>query len=392
MYKITVIAVSNAAIEDLASFYGSFKKEYGNILDLKVYFAYLPMKDERLEQMGKDIESSDFVIIDLMGATALVIEKTLASLTRCKGCILPIGNGGKEYLRLGSLNWDDFSKGGMGQKEPSKKKEVSMEAVQKMMDVAEKAGRIVPIGKLRDIKNFIQIGKYWRNAGLEEVKNMVLLILRDYGNVKSLPKPDAAREWEDFGIFDPAGERYFDDFKDYRKRYSIAEGKPLTAVLFYGHNYPNRIKECVVDILNKLEGFSNVMPIAFNKTNITDMKRLEGILKEAAGRKPDIIINLMSFRLGAGPMGGDAEAAVELLRDIGAPIFHPFLMTKKKEEEWLSSPSGLNPSEFLISVMLPELDGCIETYPVGALENCGRSEELNLELNRLRIIDERLSK
>ncbi|MCQ1528365.1 magnesium chelatase subunit H [Lutispora saccharofermentans] len=392
MYKITVIAVSNAMIEDLASFYGSFKEEYGQILDLKVYFAYLSMDNEKLEQMEKDIESSDFVIIDLMGAASLVIERTLDSLERCKGCILPIGSGGKEYLRLGSLNWDDFSKGGMAQKDPSKKKAASMEAVQKMMDAAEIAGKMLPIGKLRDIKNFIQIGRYWRNAGLEEVKNMMLLILRDYGNVKGLPKPDAAREWEDFGIYDPVGERYFDDFNDYRKSYSIAEEKPLIAVLFYGHNYPNRIRECVGDIVNKLGSFSNVLPIAFNKTNITDIKKLERILKEAAERKPDIIINLMSFRLGAGPMGGDAEAAVELLRDIGAPVFHPFLMTKKKEEEWLSSPSGLNPSEFLISVMLPELDGCIETYPVGALANCGRSEELDVELNKLRIIDERLNK
>lgn len=38
--------------------------------------------------------------------------------------------------------------------------------------------------------------------------------------------------------------------------------------------------------------------------------------------KTDIaaVINLMPFRLGAGPMGGDADSALEILKELDVPI------------------------------------------------------------------------
>ncbi len=80
----------------------------------------------------------------------------------------------------------------------------------------------------------------------------------------------------------------------------------------------------------------------------------------------DIVINLLAFRLGAGPMGGDAEFAVEMLKELDVPVLHSFFLSKRTISEWEEDSRGVKTGEFLISVFLPELDGVIETYPIAA--------------------------
>lgn len=120
---------------------------------------------------------------------------------------------------------------------------------------------------------------------------------------------------------------------------------------------------------------------------VRDYEDIENSLSEA-----DIIINFMSFRLGAGPMGGDADAAVEALKEFNVPVMHPFFMSKREIGQWRDSPQGVTPSEFLISIMLPELDGCIETIPVGAMVKKEREQKYNVEISELSLIPERADK
>ncbi len=42
--------------------------------------------------------------------------------------------------------------------------------------------------------------------------------------------------------------------------------------------------------------------------------------------------------------------------------------------------------------MLPELDGCIETYPIGAMKPDKRDEEFDIAIEEIKAIDERLDK
>ena len=57
----------------------------------------------------------------------------------------------------------------------------------------------------------------------------------------------------------------------------------------------------------------------------------------------------MPFRLGAGPMGGDADQAVEILKELDVPYFNPFCLTRVSGEEW-ERADAVNPGEFLISI------------------------------------------
>ena len=98
------------------------------------------------------------------------------------------------------------------------------------------------------------------------------------------------------------------------------------------------------------------------------LKEIEDILFSSKSPKIDLILNFMSFRLGSGPMGEDAQQAMELDQD-KCPMPSSFFMPKRQVSEWKESERGISTSEFLTTVMLPEIDGSIETYPVGAITN-----------------------
>src|SRR5690606_22527178 len=113
------------------------------------------------------------------------------------------------------------------------------------------------------------------------------------------------------------------------------------------------------------------------------------------GRKTDLIVNLLPFRIGIGPGGpggpGGSETirAGDLFEELEAPMLHPFLLSGTTEREWRESVRGLDPSHLLVQVVLPELDGSIETFPIAALQEEGRDPELGVTLRRMTLIHER---
>ncbi|NSW91371.1 MAG: magnesium chelatase subunit H [Firmicutes bacterium] len=396
--KLTVISVSTVVLSDLVRFNSRFQRQNPGILELKLYNAARRPGKDKLDALKRDVEEADVVIADLMGSPAELTSCVLEALKHCRGHIIPIGNGGREFLRLGSLNAGDVGMRSSrnadmsGRNADTGRGVMNAASMQKMMDMAEKMGKAIPFGKPRDMRNLVQIGKYWKNAGEAEIESLIYLLLRDYGGIKTVPAPRAAKELEELCISSPSTGKIFKSFEQYRHVFGINPEKSVVALLYYGHSYPNRTWGCVADIAEKLKDFANVLPVAFTRLSGNNIRLLENILFNAAGRKADLVVNFMSFRLGAGPMGGDAQAGVALLDKLNVPVLHPFFMSRRSREEWFSSPQGSSASEFLISVMLPELDGCIETYPVGSMESGGTTREFDLELNELALIDERAEK
>jgi cobaltochelatase CobN len=67
-------------------------------------------------------------------------------------------------------------------------------------------------------------------------------------------------------------------------------------------------------------------------------------------------------------------------------------MSHRTIDEWKSSVQGSTASEVLISVMLPEFDGAIETFPIGAKGEPIINRKFEVTLNELEIIPERLER
>ena len=385
MMKLTVVTVSTSSMNTMIKVYKDFRQKYQDMLFLDVFYAAREMSSLRLEKMKKSIVSSDIVFVDLMGTPEGIVKEVYAALKETSGNVVPYGRSAREYMKLGELSADSMKMGSGEKKKPD------MKAMQKMAGMAEKMGKVMP-GKMRDMRNLSQITKYFTLADEYNIKNMFLLILREYGGYKNLPKPAEAKEIPNIGICDPAEKQYFDTYDDYIVQFPIDQSKPLVAVLYYGHTYPNDTSKCVYEVCKKIREFANVLPIAFASTSVKDFKRLKSLLQEEAGKPVDLIMNFMSFRLGAGPMGGEAQEAVNILEEVNAPYIHPFFMSRKRISEWEESVQGVSSSEFMISVMLPEFDGCMEAFPIAAMCEPEYDAEFDIDLKELELIPERTDK
>lgn len=387
--KLVIATVSNTVVAEVIRAAGQINNDWENILELRLYFAAKNFPSEKLEMFENDIASADIVILDLMGAPLELQDFTLQAGKKSRGQIIPIGGENpsiRNLLKLGSLTAGDLGGGGARQG-----KGMDLDAMQKMMNMAEVLGKAIPFGKPRDMRNYVLIRKYWTSTDGNDLLNLFFLLLRDYGGIKRLPKPKEPGLIEETSICRPSDMRYYDNFAKYAEENPFNIDKPTVALLYYGHNYPNRTSGCVAQIASKLRSFANIIPVAFASATSKNQERLSKIFNEAES-KINLIINFMSFRLGAGPMGGDAEAAVDMLKKLNVPVLHPFFMSRREEEEWRISSQGSSPSEFLISVMLPELDGTIETFPVGAMSKAGRNEEYDIEVSELALIEDRVEK
>lgn len=387
--KIVIVAVSNAGLADVAAVTRAIHYDFPNCLQVELFYAGKSLSEGEGVRITQAIVRADFVLLDLMGAAREYEQLVLQACQDSSGQIVPIGGdneGVRSLLKLGSLAGKDMQSG------MQSSARVSPESLVRMLDMAEKIGTMFPVGKLKDIKNYVQIIKYWKNTDEENMRNCLYLIGRDYGGIRALPKPQEPIVVEDTGIFDPILRRCFASAAEYHRTIGYDMGKPTIAILFYGHNYPNRTRGCIAAFMAKLQPIANVLPIAFARTTQRDLTALGAVLQGQSDRPVDLIVNFLAFRLGAGPMGGDAEAAVQLLSEVDAPVVHPFFMARREVAEWQNSSAGINSTEFLIQVMLPELDGCIETIPVGALAASHYDAELQLEIHELTLIEERADK
>ncbi len=382
--KITFATVSAPGVKELIKIGEKINKDYNNILDLKLYFVPLNQDSKTLRKLSEDISNSDIVFVDLMGASPNVISFVYQGLELCKGEIIPYGNSGRDYLRLGK-----FTSSGMKNKSSDKK--MDMSKMKKMQDMAEKMGKVVP-GKMKDMRNYSLICKYFKVSDYENLKNMMYLLLRDYGGYTNLPEPEEPTELEPIALCNPDGLYYYEDYKELYEKENFSEDKPSIALLFYGHSYPTDTSKSINYIKNELKDFANIIPIAVSNTFGDEKNKLNELLLEKIPVKLDLILNFMSFRLGAGPMGGDAEKAIDLLKELNVPYMHPFFLSRITEDEWLESIEGTRSSDVMISIMLPELDGAIEIMPIGSVKKPEYNEDYQVEINELEVIEERVER
>lgn len=383
--EITIITVSTAILNTLIKVSKVIEAEHPGDLDLHLIYAAREMSAKKRARMQQLILDSDTIMVDLMGTPETIVKDIYAVLEKTSADIIPYGGSGREYLRLGELTADNMK---MGMKKKTGEQKPNMKAMKKMSSMAEKIGKVIP-GKMKDLRNYSQISKYFSIADEFNITNMLYLLLKDYGKVRGIPKPQEAREIPEIGIREPKEKQYYTSFVDYQKTHNGNPDFPTIAILYYGHTYPNDTSDCVSEICDQICEFANVLPIAFSLPSSQDFDPLSELLNST---KVDLIANFMSFRLGAGPMGGDAQKAVNILQDIDVPYIHPFFMSRRRAVEWETSKQGVNAIEFTLSIMLPELDGIIEALPVGAMCEPDYIPEFDLETRKLVLIEERVEK
>lgn len=364
--KITFVTVSAPAVKNLIRAGREISSSYPDALELKLYYAASELAQEKLELLGADIADSQLVFVDLMGSGPSVIDTVYKGLEKCRGNIIPYGNSAREYMRLGKFTAESMKLEGGGKKP----------------DMADAE-------KMKDMRNYARIMKYFKVADPSNMLNMLYLLLKEYGGLHRLEAPAEPREVEGIALCDPATMRFYGSLEEYGKEFPLNGNKPRIAMLFYGHIYPTDTSGCVAGIKNRLEEFAEILPIAVSGSFENNREKLMELILNS-GKPVELILNFMSFRLGAGPAGGDHKAGLAFLEEVAVPYFHPYFMSRRTVREWEESIQGCSTSEVMISVMLPELDGCLETYPVGAMSEPKYDNEFDITTLELELIPERV--
>ncbi len=369
--KITFVTVSPTAIDSLKKGAGEINAEYGNVLTLKTYYAVADLPKKDLEEMAEDIISGGLVFVDLMGSPPRIIGAVYGALEKCRGNIVPFGSSAREFLRLGS-----FEPG-------ANRRPAGIEAKKSMKDMKAMA-MAVPPEKMRDMSNYASLCKYFTAANDRNMKNMLLLILSQYGGLTVSGEIEPPVEIPDVAYMLPEDMSAAESLEEYREKAGITGTRPSVALLCSSTSYPTDTSGCVRDIFKELSTWADVYIVGIASWAGDDRgELLEKLLNDA---RPDAVVNVMPFRLSAGPMGGDTDAGVTLLQGLNTPYLHPHFITRRQRQQWQDSVQGCTPSEVLISVMLPELDGATDTIPVAAMVE----PEEGILTEKLDIIPERL--
>ncbi len=318
-----------------------------------------------------DIPGSDMILLDLMGAEKEFVEALRVELEGFAGAVVVVNASSRKIrgvTRLGSFSGAMMGGGTRGRKHPERSGTRRGDMV-RMIERLEKLGKAIPIGPLRDLRNYLWIGMYWRFADKRNLRSLLALVGREYGGRRALPRPEPPKTIDRAVIMVPDTDRIYDSFEAYREAEGWIEGRAAVAVLFSPGTYPANLHPATAALVKRLERRLNVLPMAMPRLTGENRQFFESVVRGSdGGLRIDAVVSLMGFRLGQGPMGGAAEEATNVLRAFDLPLLHPFFIAKRTIDTWRKDPRGIKPGEFVLHLFLPELDGAFETIPVGALE------------------------
>lgn len=361
--KMTVVTVAAESLRSLQEWAQDFSRSYPeHEFLLRSYFVSNEQLNIDVPAMLGDVRTADLALIDLMGISEDLINLVGTALDDCKGNIVVIGYGCRDKARLGKFS---MGSGMRSKKDPGPNGHGAMKVMSKMRKMASGMSKILPLRIFKDMTNVFKIGDYWQSGLPQDIASMMHLLLREYYDWKDLPQPGPVHMNTGIFVCDPHDRTAFTDPESYFSVYPKDPDKPTIAFLFYAHTYPNNLFPVILQAMNRFSPFANILPIGFSNQLDKDMEELRKLL---TGSKARLVVNFMSFRLGAGPMGGNARAGIALLEDLDVPYLKPFFVSKQNVAQYELSKKGASPGDFLISMMLPELDGGIDTYPVAAVE------------------------
>ncbi|WP_181592537.1 cobaltochelatase subunit CobN [Paenibacillus sp. YN15] len=383
MMKLIVFTASYDVLRNLSAVYTSLDPEQKRELKLSLYHTEEIYEPSALEQMKAAVREADFVILDPHGMPDALAKHLLDHCPASGAQQVTVGgDSGRlgRLLRLGSLTGRDLEA------------QAANMAQQQSPAQATATSRLSP-AQQKDYELLLKLRAYWQSGGLENMRNLLLQVVHlcGEGERAGWPLPEEPLALHGLSLFDPATRKCHQTLQDRWNETLHNPDAPTVAVLFMGSTYPVDLHPVVAGIMERIQGFANVLPIAFGSITGVDAAQLRELLLfgAPAGKAVGMVVNFIPFRLGSGPVGGDSAAILTMLEELKAPLLHPVFLSKRLRTEWEESTEGLSPGEFLVQMMLPELDGAIELFPIAAMDEEVFHEELNIKWRNLSLIEER---
>ncbi len=310
----------------------------------------------------------------------LVFESALELMSLTKLGKFIIGDKPKGMPKPIKFILDKFSNG---------KEEDKLAGYISFLKTGPKLLKFIPAKKVQDLRNWLIIYGYWNAGGIENFASMCWTIAEKYLGLTIGEIPEAIQT-PNIGLLHPEYQGYFTsphEYLDwYYQTYPDKITQPVIGILLYRKHVitkltyiPQLIKYFEADNLTPLPIFINGVEghVAVRDLMTTDYeqkqrengnKQILSLSKDAV--KVNSIVSTIGFPLVGGPAGSmEAGRQVEVAKNILTAKNIPYIIAAPLliQDIYSWTRQGIGGLQSVVLYALPELDGAIDTIPLGGL-------------------------
>ena len=247
--------------------------------------------------------------------------------------------------------------------------------------------KFIPVQKVQDLRNWLMIYGYWNAGGTENVVALFWTIAQKYLGL-TVGEIASPIETPNIGLLHPDYAGYFESPKQYLKWYRqrfnsnaptvgillyrkhVITNQPYIAKLIRAFEEANLIP--VPIFINGVEGHVAVRDLM--TTEYEQQRRDSGVRETLSlsdqAVKVDAIVSTIGFPLVGGPAGSmEAGRQIEVAKRILTAKNVPYIVAAPLLIQDIHSwtRQGIGGLQSVVLYSLPELDGAIDTIPLGGL-------------------------
>lgn len=260
------------------------------------------------------------------------------------------------------------------------------------LKIGPKLLKFVPIGKVQDLRNWLIVYGYWNASGSDNVAAMLWFLAEKYLGL-SVGEIPAVIETPNLGLLHPNYSGYFETPQQYIAWYreqqiqsNSDENAPVVGVLLYRKHVITK-QPYIPQLIRAFEQAGLVpLPIFINgveghvavrdwlTSDYEQTQRQQGNVETLSlcdqAVAVDAIVSTIGFPLVGGPAGSmeagrQVDVAKRILSAKNVPYFVAAPLLIQDIYSW--TRQGIGGLQSVVLYALPELDGAIDTVPLGGL-------------------------
>ena len=350
-----------AALKNADVFFGSLLFDYDQVVWLRERVANIPIR--------------------------LIFESALELMSLTKIGAFAIGDKPAGMPKPIKFILDKFSNG---------KEEDKLAGYISFLKIGPKLLKFIPVQKVQDLRNWLIIYGYWNAGGSENVASLFWTIAEKYLELKvgDIPPP---METPDMGLLHPDYQGFFTSPREYLQWYRKSEqgignreqrreNSPVIGILLYRKHVITKLPYIPQLIRYFEKAGLTPLPIFINgveghvavrdwmtsdyETQERQRGKIETLSLSAESVKIDAIVSTIGFPLVGGPAGSmEAGRQVEVAKRILTAKNVPYIVAAPLLIQDIHSwtRQGVGGLQSVVLYALPELDGAIDTIPLGGL-------------------------
>jgi magnesium chelatase subunit H len=257
------------------------------------------------------------------------------------------------------------------------------------LKVGPKLLKYIPVQKVQDLRNWLVIYGYWNAGGADNVAAMCWVLAEKYLGlaIGDIPPP---QETPNMGLLHPDHAGYFGTPKAYlewyRQQFPNCQERPVVGILLYRKHVIT--KQPYIQQLIQAFDRANLIPLPIFINGVEGhvavrdwmttsheqacraLGKIETPSLSADAVIVDAIVSTIGFPLVGGPAGSmEAGRQVEVANRILSAKNIPYLIAAPLLIQDIKSwtRQGIGGLQSVVLYALPELDGAIDTIPLGGL-------------------------